>query len=151
MEFRVEDPITTLTGNAWGSCIETLKGESLYEAGSKHYVQDVINRILIPCDQWLLYRQILAAPPIRKKIRNGDLIMCTGKWCYEGLEQTQIEEFLVSTNRNLCGRVVPGENGVKNVGTKPTKVDTFALTVINDASTFSFDQKVHIIGILASV
>ena len=43
------------------------------------------------------------------------------------------------------------KNGVKNVGTKPTKVDTFALTVITGDSRFSFDQKVHIVGILASL
>jgi hypothetical protein len=104
IEFMSVDPPTQFYGGL-KYCMETLNGQSLYHAGSVHQVRHIIRSIRIQPDQYNLYRLKLGCDSIRQQIVNGDLVMCTARWCYPGLQPEELADALVNPVQNPCGKV----------------------------------------------
>ena len=105
IKFVVEpsDATTTIGGGVY--CLERLLGVSLNRAGYMHPVRHLIHSIRIDITTYDLYRN-LGDALIREKIQNGELIMCTARWCDRSYDREALARALVCQNRNPCGRIV---------------------------------------------
>jgi hypothetical protein len=99
------DEVTTISGTA-AVCLEMLDGVSLNRAGYCAAVQDRIHSVSINFASFNLYRDNLGDELIRDQIANGDLIMCSAKWCYSTMTREELASALVCKNLNPCGKVI---------------------------------------------
>ena len=101
------DELTTCRGTQAGvRCIENMDGTTLNVAGLRAIVQHRIRSIKFRAKTYCLYRDVLADQQVRDQITTGELIMCSGRWCYPGMTGAELADALVCPNRNPCGNLI---------------------------------------------
>ena len=108
IEFMTHrDELTTCQGTQAGvRCIENMDGTTLNVAGLRAIVQHRIRSIKFRAKTYCLYRDVLADQQVRDQITTGELIMCSGRWCYPGMSGAELADALVCPNRNPCGNLI---------------------------------------------
>lgn len=130
IEFKTHsDELTTCRGTEAGvRCIENMDGRILNLAGLRAIVQHRIHRIKFSVRTYCLYRTNLADQHMRDQITTGELIMCSGRWCYPGMTGAELADALVCPNHNNpCSKLIHARANYYSSGWHKTNKKQFFL------------------------
>ena len=115
MFSALDGEVTTIPGIP-SVCQEKLGDVGLC-TGSTAQVQHRILGIHFTIATYTLYRNNLGDQVIRDQIANGELIMCSAKWCNITMTTEQRASALVCPNVNPCGKVIAASRAINWIKT----------------------------------